>query len=57
VDATTWESELGLDIPFGADRALDFGLAHYDSKINEGPDAGEQYGAWSIRASFLYRFQ
>ena len=57
VDAITLASELGINIPFGTDRALDFGLVHYDSKIDQGPEAGERYRAWSVRATFLYHFR
>jgi len=57
IDATTLAYELGLNVPFGPNRSFDFGLARYDSKVNEGLFEGQKYSATVLRASILYRFQ
>ena len=57
IDATTFAWELGVNVPFGPSRSFDFGIARYDSKVNEGAASGQSYSATLLRASVLYRFQ
>lgn len=57
LDATTFIYELGFNLPLRQNDALDFGLLHSSSKVNEGIAAGQKYTATQLRASYLYRFQ
>jgi hypothetical protein len=56
-DATTFVYDLGLNIPLAGNRALDFFVSSYSSKLNEGPYTGSKYDGYQVRASYLYRFQ
>lgn len=56
-DASTFIVDLGVNIPLAGNRALDFFVSSYSSKLNEGPYAGSKYDGYLLRASYLYRFQ
>jgi len=57
VDASTFIYDLGVNIPLAGNRALDFFVSSYSSKLNEGPYSGSKYSGYLLRASYLYRFQ
>jgi hypothetical protein len=57
VDASTFIYDLGVNIPLAGNRALDFFVSSYSSKLNEGPYTGSKYSGYQVRASYLYRFQ
>jgi hypothetical protein len=57
VDASTFTYDLGVNIPLAGNRALDFFVSSYNSKIDEGPYVGSKYSGYILRASYLYRFQ
>lgn len=54
VDATSWNYELGYNLPLSRTRTLDFGLGYFAAKTDLG---GYQYDGLQARASYLYRFQ
>ena len=43
--------------PLAGNRALDFFVSSYNSKIDEGAYAGSKYSGYLLRASYLYRFK
>jgi hypothetical protein len=57
VDASTFTYDLGVNLPLAGNRALDFFVSSYSSKVNEGPYSGSKYTGYLLRASYLYRFQ
>lgn len=57
VEASTFVYDLGVNIPLAGNRALDFFLSSYSSKVDEGPQAGSKYTGYQVRASYLYRFK
>jgi hypothetical protein len=57
LDATTLIAELGFNYPLRRNDALDFGVLHSSSKVNEGIAEGQKYTATQVRASYIYRFQ
>ena len=57
VDASTFVFDLGVNIPLGGSRAIDFLATSYGSKVNEGPYMGQKYNGLLLRAAYLYRFQ
>ena len=57
VDATSFIYDLGVNIPLAGNRALDFYVSSYSSKLDEGPYAGSKYSGTILRASYLYRFK
>jgi hypothetical protein len=57
VDATTLSYEVGFNLPLTRTGALDFSVARYDTKIDEGLYEGNKYSATQVRATYLYRFQ
>jgi hypothetical protein len=57
VDANTFVYDLGVNVPLAGNRALDFFVSSYSSKLNEGPYSGSKYTGYQLRASYLYRFQ
>jgi len=57
VDADSFVFDLGVNIPLAGNRALDFFVSSYSSKLNEGPYSGSKYDGYLLRASYLYRFQ
>jgi hypothetical protein len=57
VDASTFTYDLGVNIPLAGNRALDFFVSSYNSKVDEGPQAGSKYTGYLLRASYLYRFR
>lgn len=57
VDADSFVFDLGVNIPLAGNRALDFFVSSYSSKLNEGPYVGSKYSGYLLRASYLYRFK
>jgi hypothetical protein len=57
VDATTFIYDLGVNFALAGNRALDFFVSRYSSKLDEGPYTGSKYSGYQVRASYLYRFK
>lgn len=57
VDATTFVFELGFNYPLASGQALDFSVARFSTKAEEGIAQGEKYSVNQLRAAYLYRFQ
>lgn len=56
-DASTFVYDLGVNFALAGNRALDFFVSRYSSKLDEGPYTGSKYSGYQLRASYLYRFR
>ena len=54
VEATSWNYELGYNLPLSKTRTLDFSLGYFEAKTDLG---AYQYDGLQARAAYLYRFQ
>lgn len=57
LEATTFIYEVGFNLPLNRTSALDFSVARYDTKVDEGAYTGNKYGATQFRVTYLHRFQ